>query len=413
MLTQPRALPVVEPPTGGLAEETPGPEDFLNPASACSGERWKSWVWQQQKAIRRFDQLRALVPWLEAGVDATARYFNLAITPYYLSLIDRTNPNDPLAQMVIPSRRELVWQPEELPDPIGDRTVNEDMNNAPTRAIVHRYPDRCLLFLTPTCASYCRYCFRREIVSKAENLFPTDLVQESIAYIRATTAIKEVILSGGDPLTLQDQKLGGVLAQLDSIEHLRAIRLHSRFPVFNPFRVTDELCRIFDELRHPVWMVVHVCHPREVTPEFEAAMRKLRRAGVGLLNQSVLLARVNDDVETLKELSYRLASCGVKPYYLHYMDLAQGTSHFRVPIFKAMDLMKQLRGHLSGYMIPELILDIPSGYGKIRMEHSFVREVRAENGRVVLTVESSHVPGKLLRYEEVLSGDPPGANGGT
>lgn len=345
------------------------------------------------------------MPWLEPGVDATAAHFSLTITPYYLSLIDRTDPGDPLARMVIPSRRELDWEPEELPDPIGDRTVNEDMNNAPTPAIVHRYPDRCLLLLTPTCASYCRYCFRREIVGKSESLLPADLVQEGIAYIRATPAIKEVILSGGDPLTVQDGKLGRVLAQLDGIDHLRAIRIHSRFPVFNPFRVTDELCRVLEGLRHPIWMVVHVCHPREITPELEAAMRRLRRAGVSLLNQSVLLAGVNDDVETLKELSYRLAACGVKPYYLHYMDLAQGTSHFRVPILRAMDLMKQLRGHLSGYMIPELILDIPSGYGKIRMEHSSVREVRQEGGRVILTVESPHIPGKLLRYEEVVTCD--------
>jgi len=405
VLTQPRTLSVLEAPTGNLAVEARGSEDFLDPAR--SGERWTSWVWQQQRAIRRFDQLRALVPWLEAGAEATAAHFNLTITPYYFSLIDRTDPRDPLGRMVIPSRRELVWQPEELPDPIGDRTVNEDMNNAPARAIVHRYPDRCLLFLTPTCSSYCRYCFRREIVGKAENLFPADLVEEGIAYIRATAAIKEVILSGGDPLTVRDQRLGRALAQLDGIDHLRAIRLHSRFPVFNPFRVTDELCALFEGLRHPVWMVVHVCHPREVTPELEAALRKLRRAGVGLLNQSVLLRGVNDDVETLKELSYRLAACGVKPYYLHHLDLAQGTSHFRVPILEAMDLMKQLRGHLSGYMIPELVLDLPSGYGKIRLESSFVREVREEDGRVVLTAESPHVPGKLLRYEEVTRGPTP------
>ena len=363
---------------------------------------WTSWTWQQQHAIRDFAKLRQLLPWVQEGVESTAQHFQFQVTPYYFGLIDKTDPNDPIAKICIPTKSEMEWQPEELPDPIGDRTKNMDMDNSPTRAIVHRYPDRCLLFLTPLCSSYCRYCFRREIVSKTENNFNTELVDKSIEYIANTPELKEVILSGGDPLTVSDKKLLGVLERLAAIPHIRSLRIHTRFPVFNPFRITDELAAGFEKLAKPLWLMVHVTHPREVSPEFKAAMKKLQRAGVALLNQAVMVRGCNDNVETLKELSYKLAEAGVKPHYIHTMDLAQGTSHFRVPLEQSRAIMKQLRGHLSGHLIPTLILDIPGGYGKIPLEESFVKEIKEENGRHVFTVESTHVEGRMLRYEEVL-----------
>lgn len=376
--------------------------DDLNKKS----ENWNSWTWQQQNAVRDFGKLKVLLPWVESNVEQTSQHFQFQVTPYYFQLIDRNDPNDPIAKICIPTNAEMTWQPEERPDPIGDRTKNEDMDNSPTRAIVHRYSDRCLLFLTPLCSSYCRYCFRREIVSKSENSFNTELVDKSIDYIQHTPELKEVILSGGDPLTIGDKKLISVLQRLAAIPHIRTLRIHTRFPVFNPFRVTDELANGLSALEKPMWLMVHVTHPREVTPEFKQAMKKLQRAGVGLINQGVLVKGCNDDVEILKELSYKLSDCGVLPHYMHTMDLAQGTSHFRVPLDEARAIMKQLRGHLPGHLIPNLILDIPGGYGKIPLEESFVKEINRDGKRLTLQVESTHVPNKILTYEEVLIAPP-------
>jgi lysine 2,3-aminomutase len=359
-------------------------------------KNWSNWVWQQTHAVKDFSQLKKHVPWLEEGIEATSNYFRLQITPYYLSLLSPSDPEDALAKICIPNLQELITSENERVDPIGDRVNNEELKHSPTEAIVHRYSDRCLLLLTPLCASYCRYCFRRETVSKVENAVSQDVLEASYAYIQKTKSLREVILSGGDPLLLSDNKLAEVLQKLDAVEHLRSVRIHTRFPIFNPFRITDELVSKLTETALPVVIMLHVMHPREVTPEFKAAMKKLRKAGVVLLNQSVLIKGCNDDVEILKELSYLLGECGIIPQYLHLLDLAKGTSHFRVPIKKAQQLMQGLNGKISGHLIPQLTLEIPGGYGKISMEDTHFH--KTSEGLFQLT--SPHLVQKTVIYRD-------------
>lgn len=361
---------------------------------------WTDWTWQQSNAIKNFASLRQKMPWLPADIEKTATHFQLQITPHYFSLLDLNNPEDPLAKICVPSLQELIWREDELVDPIGDRVNTPERNHSPTAALVHRYPDRCLLFLTPLCAAYCRYCFRREMVAKPENTFSADVIEASFDYIEKTPSIREVILSGGDPLLWSDAKLEIILKRLDKIPHIRGLRIHTRFPVFNPFRITPAFAQMLASLKKPVVMMIHTMHPREITSELQEALGRLRKAGIPLLNQSVLVKGCNDDVEVLKELSYRLNDCGVVPQYLHMLDLARGTSHFRVSIQKAQQLMRELRGRLSGFMIPQLMLEIPGGYGKISVESSMLQKYIDANGDVVYTLESPHLPGKFLQYTD-------------
>lgn len=360
-------------------------------------KNWSDWMWQQTHAIKDFSQLKNQLPWVENGLEATSAYFRLQITPYYLSLLDASNPEDPLAKICVPSLQELITSEQERVDPIGDRVNTDELKHSPTDAIVHRYPDRCLLLLTPLCSSYCRYCFRREIVSKAENSVSADVLEKSFEYIKNTPQLREVILSGGDPLLLSDNKLAEVLHKLDGVKHLRSVRIHTRFPIFNPFRITDEFVKMLSAFSRPMVLMLHVMHPREVTGEFKKAMAKLRKAGVVLLNQSVLIKGCNDDVETLKELSYCLADCGIVPQYLHLLDLAKGTSHFRVSIEQAQKLMQELRGRISGHLIPQLTLEIPGGYGKIPMETNYYQQLTKESYQL----SSPHLPQKKINYRDL------------
>lgn len=360
-------------------------------------KNWSDWVWQQTHAIKDFSQLKKQLPWVENGLEATSKYFRLQVTPYYLKLLDAGNPQDPLAKICIPSLQELITSEQERVDPIGDRVNTEELKHSPTEAIVHRYPDRCLLLLTPLCSSYCRYCFRREIVSKAENLISGDVLEKSFEYIENTPQLREVILSGGDPLLLSDNKLADILKRLDGVKHLRSVRIHTRFPIFNPFRITDDFVKTLSAFSRPLTLMLHVMHPREVTEEFKEAMQKLRKAGIVLLNQSVLIKGCNDDVETIKELSYCLADCGIVPQYLHLLDLAKGTSHFRVSIEQAQKIMQELRGRISGHLIPQLTLEIPGGYGKIPMEKNYYQQLTKDS----YELNSPHLPNKTLNYRDL------------
>ncbi len=360
-------------------------------------ENWADWVWQQTHAIKDFSQLQKQIPWLKEGTQATAASFRLQVTPYYLSLLHPADPHDPLAKICIPDLQEMITAEHELIDPIGDRVNNEQLQHSPTAAIVHRYPDRCLLMLTPLCASYCRYCFRREIVGKAENSHSQEVINESFKYIQNNKQLREVILSGGDPLLLSDAKLADVLQNLQGVSHLRGLRIHTRFPIFNPFRVTDDFVKMLTEFSLPVVVMLHVMHPREVTQDFKAAITKLRKAGVVLLNQSVLIKGCNDDAETLKELSYQLGDCGIIPLYLHMLDRAKGTSHFRVSIERAQDIMQNLRGKISGHLIPQLMLEIPGGYGKIPVDKQFYQK-RSENS---YQLSSPHLTQTTINYRDL------------
>lgn len=281
------------------------------------------------------------------------------ITPYYESLIDLDDPRDPLARMVRFSPEEAIVQGEEMDDPIGDGSHGCAANGR----LVHRYPDRALLLVTDRCAAHCRFCFRRSILGdRAEDITDRE-VDEAVRYVAAHKEIREIVLTGGDPLSLSDSRLGEVLDRLKTHAGVCSVRIHTRFPVYDPARCDKGISKLVSLVDT---LVVHVNHSREITPAFKDAAAVLKGATF-LLNQSVLLKGVNDSREELAALSRGLASAGVLPYYLHYPDLARGTSHFRIPLKEAIALVSSLQGHLPGYLIPRFVLDIPGGGGKISL----------------------------------------------
>jgi lysine 2,3-aminomutase len=266
---------------------------------------------------------------------------------------------------VLPTAEEEAFAPGELHDPIGDDA------HSPVPGVVHRYPDRALLLLTAACLVHCRFCFRREFVGQPARALSKEQFEAAFAYLAAHPEIWEVILSGGDVLTLPDAYLASVLARLRAITHVRVVRFHSRVPAVLPDRMTDDLARLL-RAHAPVYMVAHVNHPREVTPEFVAAVGRLVDRGVPVLSQSVLMRGVNDDAAVLADLFRRLVEARVKPYYLHHPDLARGTGHFRVTIARGQALMRELRGRISGLCLPTYVLDIPGGHGKVPIGAQYV-----------------------------------------
>jgi lysine 2,3-aminomutase len=285
-----------------------------------------------------------------------ARYA-VAITPAIAGLMDPDDPADPIARQFVPDPAELEGRPEERSDPIGDDA------HAPVEGIVHRYPDRVLLKLTHVCATYCRFCFRRETVGRAAA--PSrEALDTALAYISGRPDIWEVILSGGDPLVLSDRRLKNVVTRLAAIEHVKIIRLHTRVPVVDPARITPALVRAVKADRKATYVVLHANHPRELTAAAREACGRFIDAGIPMLSQSVLLRGVNDDPATLGELMRAFVECRIKPYYLHHADLARGTSHFRTTIAEGQSLMRALRGRHSGLCQPAYVLDIPGGHGK-------------------------------------------------
>ncbi|MEE8438349.1 MAG: lysine-2,3-aminomutase-like protein [Micropepsaceae bacterium] len=292
----------------------------------------------------------------------SARYA-IAITPAIIDLIDPNDPNDPIARQFVPSHEELKTMAEERADPIGDD------RHSPVRGIVHRYADRVLFKLTHICPVYCRFCFRREMVGGANGpgLSKSEL-DAAFNYIADHSEIWEVILTGGDPLVLSPRKLRSSIKRLDTIEHVKIIRWHTRMPVAKPDAITKELVAALKSARKTTYLVLHANHPRELTDEVRAACAKLVNAGIILLSQSVLLKGVNNDADTLIALMRALIELGVKPYYLHHADLAPGTSHFRTTIAEGQSLMRELHARASGLCLPSYVLDIPGGYAKAKLE---------------------------------------------
>jgi lysine 2,3-aminomutase len=300
-----------------------------------------------------------------------ARYA-VAITPAMADLIDPDDPADPISRQFVPDPAELEERPEERSDPIGDDA------HAPVEGIVHRYPDRVLLKLTHVCATYCRFCFRRETVGRAAA--PSrEALDAALAYISGRPDIWEVILSGGDPLVLSDRRLRDVVKRLAAIEHVKIIRLHTRVPVVDPARITPVLVRAVKVDRKATYVVLHANHPRELTAAARKACGRFIDAGIPMLSQSVLLRGVNDDPATLGELMRAFVECRIKPYYLHHADLARGTSHFRTTIEEGQNLMRALRGRHSGLCQPAYVLDIPGGHGKSPIGPNYF--VQEERGR--------------------------------
>lgn len=293
-----------------------------------------------------------------AALERVAAQYAVAITPAMNGLIDAADPNDPIARQFVPDPAELEARPEETADPIGDQA------HSPVEGIVHRYPDRVLLKLTHVCAVYCRFCFRREMIGPGEQPLTAEQLDAALSYIAAHSEIWEVILTGGDPLVLSPRRLKQVVGRLSAIEHVKIVRVHTRVPVADPARVTPELVRALKAEGKATYVVLHANHPRELTGAAREACARFVDAGIPMLSQSVLLAGVNDDPQTLGALMRALVECRIKPYYLHHGDLAPGTSHLRTSIERGQELMRTLRGHLSGLCQPSYVLDIPGGHGK-------------------------------------------------
>lgn len=304
-----------------------------------------------------------------ADLDKVAERYAVAVTPALAGLIDPNDPADPIAAQFLPTTAELVTTPDERADPIGDDA------HSPLPGLVHRYEDRVLLKLVSACAVYCRFCFRRESVGPGgPTLLADGDLDAALGYIRARPEIWEVIFTGGDPLIVSPRRLAAVLDRFRDIEHVRVLRFHTRVPVADPQRITDELAETLRGCGKTAYVAIHANHPREFTPEARVAIGRLADAGIGLVSQSVLLKGVNDDAETLAALMRAFVELRVKPYYLHHPDLAPGTSHFRLSVEEGQALMRALRGRLSGIAQPTYVLDIPGGYGKVPIGPNYLGE---------------------------------------
>jgi lysine 2,3-aminomutase len=311
---------------------------------------------------------RGLVPEAaRVALDAVATRYAIAVTPEMAALIERGVADDPVARQFLPDPDELVTLPDERADPIGDGAHGR------VKGIVHRYPDRVLLKPTHACPVYCRFCFRREVVGPGGEALDAAELDAAIGYVQAHAAIREVILSGGDPLILSARRLRGIVEALSGIAHLETIRIHSRVPLVDPGRITDELVQALASDK-AVFVVLHANHPREFTSAGRAACARLVRAGIPMLSQSVLLRGVNDDVATLEALMRAFVAARIKPYYLHALDHAPGTARFRVPIAEGQALMRALRGRVSGLAQPTFVLDIPGGHGKVPVGPGYLED---------------------------------------
>jgi len=302
-----------------------------------------------------------------SGFEASAEKLSVAVTPYFFNLINIDDPECPIRRQVIPLGSESIVSPEEMVDPVGEeRTM-------PVPGIVHRYPDRVLFLVTDRCASYCRYCTRSRMVSNAQGYGFSPSFKKGLEYIRKNTSIRDVLLSGGDPLLLSDDKIRYLLEALSEIKHLEFVRIGSRIPIFLPQRITDSL---LDALSvHPnLWMSIHVNHPLECTVELKNACSKLVRSGIPLGNQSVLLKGINDNTECMQQLIHRLLMMKVRPYYLYQCDLVQGSSHLRTNVKRGVDMIRELRGKTSGYAIPQFVIDAPGGGGKVPINPNYIQE---------------------------------------
>jgi lysine 2,3-aminomutase len=325
---------------------------------------WNDWRWQNRNRTRSLEQLERIISVTEEERAAILRHSGplpIGVTPYYMSLIDAANPLQGLRRTTIPTLAEFDRTPGEEDDPLG-----ED-GHSPVPGLVHRYPDRVLLLVTNFCSVYCRYCTRARLVgASGERALRKADIDRAIEYIAATPAVRDCLISGGDPLSLDEDRLEYVLSRLRAIPHLEFIRIGSKQPVVQPMRVTPALTKMLRRY-HPLWMSLHFTHPDEVTPEVAEACGRLADAGIPLGSQTVLLKGVNDDVATLKKLFHALLKIRVRPYYLYQCDPISGSGHFRTTVDKGLELIAEMRGYTTGYAVPNYVVDAPGGGGKIAM----------------------------------------------
>lgn len=324
-------------------------------------EEWNDWYWQMRNGIRSIDTLEKVVtltPREREEMQECLGKFAMEITPYYAALMDRDDPNCPVRMQSVPRIAEMHDDQSDMADPL-----HEDVDS-PVPGLTHRYPDRVLLLVTNICSMYCRHCTRRRLVGDVDGNMPEDAVDAAIDYIRKTPTVRDVLISGGDPLVLTDAQLRSILERLREIDHVEIIRIGTRIPVVMPQRVTDGLVRMLKEF-HPIWVNTHFNHPKEITAEAKAACERLANAGIPLGNQSVLLRGINDDPVVMKKLVHKLMTIRVRPYYIYQCDLSHGISHFRTSVAKGIEIIEALRGHTTGLAVPTFVVDAPGGGGKI------------------------------------------------
>ncbi len=345
-----------EPPATNRRPVTPRPSIWAN----VPDSDWNSWRWQLSHRLNSLEELSSFIHLTQDEIDGISakNIFRLDITPYFASLIDPDDPNCPIRRQVIPSGRELQGF-----DSMMEDSLSEDAHS-PVPGLVHRYPDRVLMLVTTQCASYCRYCTRARIVGDSHVQFARTDYDRQIDYIASHPEIRDVLLSGGDPLTLPQKLLEHLLERLRAIEHLEIIRIGSRVPVFMPQRINESLVAMLKRF-HPLWMNIHFNHAKELSPEVCRAVAMLADAGIPLGAQTVLLAGINDCPNVMLDLVHKLVRNRVRPYYLYQCDLVEGAGHFRTPISKGIEIMEAMRGHTSGYAIPTYVVDAPGGGGKI------------------------------------------------
>ena len=323
-------------------------------------EEWNDWKWQVRNRITTVEQLKKIIniqPQEEEAIDKCLKTLRMAITPYYASLMDPNDPNCPIRKQAVPTTHELNFSDADIEDPL-----HED-GDSPVPGLTHRYPDRVLLLITDMCAMYCRHCTRRRFAGNNDCAQPSDRIEKALEYIRNATEVRDVLLSGGDCLLVDDNKLEYIISELRKIPHVEIIRLGSRTPVVNPMRITEDLVNMLKKY-HPIWLNTHFNHPKEVTEEAIRACTMLADAGIPLGNQSVLLRGVNDCVYTMRQLVHDLVKMRVRPYYIYQCDLSQGIEHFRTKVSKGIEIIEGLRGHTSGYCVPTFVVDAPGGGGK-------------------------------------------------
>jgi len=352
-------------------------------------DKWNNWRWQLSNRINTPEEFEKVIPLTDSERKAlsASHLFRVDITPYFISLIDPSDPDDPVRKQVVPTSAEMVPFTSMMED-----SLSED-RHSPVPGLVHRYPDRVLMLVTTQCATYCRYCTRSRIVGDPAATFSREEFEMQLGYLKSTPQVRDVLLSGGDPLVLAPRILEEILSRLREIPHIEIIRIGSRVPVFLPMRVTAKLTDMLQKY-HPLWINIHVNHPNEITAELAEACDRMTRAGIPLGNQTVLLAGVNDNVHIQRELVQKLVRIRVRPYYLYQCDLVEGAGHFRTPVAKGIEIMEGLRGHTSGFAVHQYIIDAPGGGGKIPVSPNYMLSM--SDHKIVLR----NYEGFITTYEE-------------
>jgi lysine 2,3-aminomutase len=378
-----------------LSIYTPNQQEIAEKISSqgASLAKWKDWRWQLKHTIRSLEKVERLLgiifsPEEKVELKKTLERFPLAVTPYYLSLINAADyRNDPIFMQAFPSPRELEIERNDMADPL-----HED-KDSPAPGITHRYPDRVLFHISNICSMYCRHCTRKRKVGDTDSIPGKEDIMAGLDYIRNTPVVRDVLLSGGDPLMLSDEYLDWILTELRAIPHVQVIRIGTRMPVVLPYRITNKLVDMLKK-HHPLWINTHFNHPREITTSSREALAMLANAGIPLGNQTVLLAGVNDCPRIMKSLMQKLVQNRVRPYYIYQCDLSEGLSHFRTPIGKGIEIMESLRGHTSGFAVPTYVVDAPGGGGKIPLNPTYL--ISLSTNKVVLR----NYEGIITTYKE-------------